>query len=47
MYRIMKYIHKQNLRENGLQITTEAIKKITDFLDVTLNLNTGEHMPYI
>ncbi|GFR72572.1 inositol hexakisphosphate and diphosphoinositol-pentakisphosphate kinase 2 [Elysia marginata] len=31
---------------NGLNITIEANKKVVDFLDVTLNLNTGTYKPY-
>ena len=30
----------------SLKITTEANKKIVNFLDVTLNLNTGKFHPY-
>ena len=36
----------QIFKENGLRITIEANKKIVNFLDVTLNLNTGTYMPY-
>ena len=32
--------------EHGLKITIEANKKCVDFLDITLNLSTGKHMPY-
>ena len=32
--------------DHGLKITIEADKKCVDFLDVTLNLTTGKHMPY-
>ena len=32
--------------ENGLKITVEANKKCVDFLDVTLDLNTGTFMPF-
>ena len=32
--------------DHGLKITIEANKKCVDFLDVTLNLTTGKHMPY-
>ena len=31
---------------HGLKITIEANKKIVNFLDVTLNLSSGKHMPY-
>ena len=33
-------------RKHGLKITIEANKKCVDFLDVTLNLSNGKHMPY-
>ncbi len=33
-------------RKYGLKITIEANKKCVDFLDVTLNLSNGKHMPY-
>ena len=33
-------------RENGLKITIEANKTIVNFLDVTLDLQTGKHYPY-
>ena len=32
--------------DNNLHLKAEANKKVTDFLDVTLNLNTGEYSPY-
>ena len=32
--------------ENGLRVTIEANKKVVDFLDVTLDLNTGKYKPY-
>ena len=34
-------------KENNLQITVEANLKIVDFLDVTLDLNTMLHKPYM
>ena len=34
-------------KENNLNITIEANKKIIDFLDITMNLKTGEHKPYM
>ena len=34
-------------KENNLSITIEANKKIIDFLDITMNLKTGEHKPYM
>jgi hypothetical protein len=33
-------------KEHNLKITIEANKKIVDFLDVTLDLNTNQHKPY-
>ena len=30
----------------GLKVTTEANKKIVNFLDVTLNLTNGKYQPY-
>ena len=33
-------------RKQGLKITIKADKKCVDFLDVTLNLSNGKHMPY-
>jgi hypothetical protein len=33
--------------EYGLKITIDANKKIVDYLDITLNLNTGCYMPYM
>ena len=32
--------------KHGFKITIEANKKIVNFLDVTLNLSSGKHMPY-
>ena len=32
--------------KHGLKITIEANKKIVNFLDVSLNLSTGTHMPF-
>ena len=32
---------------NGLKITIEANKKVIDFLDVTLDLQKGEHRPFM
>ena len=32
--------------QNELKITIEANKKIVNFLDVTLDLNTGKFKPY-
>ena len=34
-------------KENNLNITIDANKKIIDFLDITMNLKTGEHKPYM
>ena len=33
-------------KENGLAITIEANKKVVDFLDITLELNTGTFRPF-
>ena len=44
--RIKKYICK-TFNENGLKITIEANKKIINFLDVTLDLSSGEYRPYM
>lgn len=44
--RIKKDICK-TFQENDLRITIEANKKIINFLDVTLDLNSGQHMPYM
>ena len=33
-------------RKYGLRITIEANKKVVNFLDVTLNITTGQHKPY-
>ena len=32
--------------EFGLKIITQFNQKITNFLDITLNLNNGKHQPY-
>ena len=32
--------------DNGLHLKAQANQKVIDFLDVTLNLNTGEYSPY-
>ena len=34
-------------RANGLRITIEANKKTINYLDVTLDLNNGTHIPYL
>ena len=38
---------RKTFDKNGLKITIEANKKAIDFLDVTLNLSTETHQPYI
>ena len=43
---IKKHIYKI-FKANDLKITIEANKKVVNFLDVTLDLNTGEYMPYM
>ena len=37
----------KTFQENDLRITIEANKKVVNFLDVTLDLNTGKHIPYM
>ena len=37
---------KQVYEDNGLKVTAEVNKKVVNFLDVTLNLNTGTYRPY-
>ena len=34
-------------KDNGLNITIDANKKVADFLDITLDLRTGNYKPYI
>ena len=34
-------------KENELRVSIEANRKIVDFLDVTLNLSTGQYIPYM
>ena len=46
LYKFKKAIC-QVFNRNGLKITIEANKKTIDYLDVTLNLTTGKHHPYI
>ena len=41
----MKDIHKI-FKECGLRVTVDILLKRTDFLDVTLDLDTGKHWPY-
>ena len=33
-------------KDNNLRIAVEANKKVTDFLDITLDLHTGSYKPY-
>ena len=33
--------------DNDLRVTIEVNKKVVNFLDVTLDLNSGQHMPYM
>ena len=35
-----------NFKDNDLRIAVEANKKVTDFLDITLDLHTGSYKPY-
>ena len=44
-YRTWKDITKA-LRDLGLRITIDCNLKVTNFLDITLNLNNGEYSPY-
>lgn len=37
----------KTFRDNELRITIEANKKVVNFLDVTLNLDSGLHKPYM
>ena len=37
----------KTFQENDLRITIEANRKVVNFLDVTLDLNTGIHIPYM
>ena len=37
----------KTFQDNELRITVEANKKVVNFLDVTLDLNSGQHMPYM
>ena len=37
----------QIFRENGLNLTIEANKKVVNYLDVTLDLNRNCHSPYL
>ena len=34
-------------RDNELRVTIEANKKVVNFLDVNLNLNSGQYLPYM
>ena len=36
----------KTFKENNLNITIKAYQKIVNFLDITMNLKTGEHKPY-
>ena len=37
---------RQIFAKNNLKITADANKKVVNFLDVTLDLNTGKFKPY-
>ena len=37
----------QLFADNGLKITVEANKKVINHLDVTLDLNSGKHYPFL
>ena len=38
---------KKVYEDNGLKVTAEVNKKVVNFLDVTLDLTTGRHKPYM
>ena len=38
---------KRVYEDNGLKVTAEVNKKVVDFLDVTFDLNTGRHKPFM
>ena len=38
---------KKVYEDNGLKVTAEVNKKVINFLDVTLDLTTGKHRPYM
>ena len=44
---ILKKQISKVFEDHGLRITCDANLKVVDFLDVTFNLNTGLHKPYI
>ena len=37
----------KTFKENNLNITIKAYQKIVNFLNITMNLKTGEHKPYM
>ena len=41
----MKKDIRKVFQNNELKITIEANKKVVNFLDVTLDLNSGQHIP--
>ena len=43
----MKKVICKVFKNNGLQITIQANKKVVDFLDVTLNLETKKYHPFL
>ena len=43
----IKKKYAKSSKENKLKITIKANKKIVDFLDITMDLRTGEHKSYM
>ena len=47
LYTLMLFNSVGCLSENKLKITIEGNKKNVDFLDITMDLKTGEYKPYM
>jgi len=43
---VWRYLTKHRERQREQKITIQANKKVVNFLDVTLDLNTGKFRPY-
>ena len=43
----VRRLSKKVYEDNGLKVTAEVNKKVVNFLDVTLDLTTGRHKPYM
>ena len=43
----MKKDIRKVFQDNELRITIEANKKVVNFLDVTFDLNSGQHIQYV